>query len=207
MAEINIGASVLELLDVCRRTAGMLKTPGDLKRYQAIIDRVKPELIIETGLGYGESTRWFARRARRVICVEFDSGRVADYGAQLPNNVTIIEGNSIGEEVVSIVRGMCERGDEQTRMVVLDSDHNTDHVHAEMVAYAPLVTRGSYMVVEDGIFRHCPDPKRFFVFDGGPLDAIERFLREDPAHQWELDEEIQGMSNTTQHLGGWLRRK
>jgi cephalosporin hydroxylase len=35
-----------------------------------------------------------------------------------------------------------------TVLVVLDSDHRRDHVLAELAAYAPLVTPGSYFEVD-----------------------------------------------------------
>ena len=34
-------------------------------------------------------------------------------------------------------------------MVILDSDHTRDHVLRELELYAPFVTQGCYLVVED----------------------------------------------------------
>ena len=55
-------------------------------------------------------------------------------------------------------------------MVVLDSDHSEANVAAELDAYAPMVTPGCYLVVEDtniGIVAKHDRP--------GPKEAVETF--------------------------------
>ena len=47
-------------------------------------------------------------------------------------------------EIVERVR--TDVGSESPVMVLLDSDHGRDHVLAEIEAYAPLITRGSYLI-------------------------------------------------------------
>ncbi len=39
----------------------------------------------------------------------------------------------------------------ETVLVLLDSNHTKAHVLAELEAYGPLVTKGSYIVATDGI--------------------------------------------------------
>ena len=86
-------------------------------------------------------------------------------------------------------------------MVVLDSDHSCEHVYKEMVAYAPLVSPGCYMVVEDGNINGRPNLPQF---GPGPAEAIERFLSHDES--FEVDKRCE------RHLfsfnpGGWLLKK
>ncbi len=123
-----------------------------------------------------------------------------------PDNVTIYHGR--GDDLAHRIGAVAERyahGD--PIMVVLDSDHSTETVYGEMVAYAPYVTPGSYMVVEDGILAHVA-PGPFLMgnwFDGDPLEAVERFLPDHP--EWLHDSELEEMFPTTQHVGGWLRHR
>jgi cephalosporin hydroxylase len=62
---------------------------------------------------------------------------------------TLLEGSSIDEEIVGRVREMV--GNQKTVLILLDSDHSKAHVLAELRAYAPLVSLGSYIVATDGV--------------------------------------------------------
>jgi cephalosporin hydroxylase len=42
-------------------------------------------------------------------------------------------------------------------MIVLDSNHSADHVANELETYAPLVTPGSCLVVEDAVMKDLAD--------------------------------------------------
>ncbi len=58
-------------------------------------------------------------------------------------------------------------------LVVLDSDHSKDHVLRELEIYAPMVTTGSYVIVEDSNINGNPiDP----ASGPGPMEAIDAFL-------------------------------
>jgi cephalosporin hydroxylase len=182
---------------------GMHKIDSDLARYQWIIDKVKPDIVVETGLYYGGSLLWFAERVPYVISVELDPKLISDFKnnvhglGEQPENAIIIEGNSLEAfDRVAVLIPWKEKV-----MVSLDSDHGTDTVLGEMRLYSKLVTPGSYMVVEDGILEEYPGN----WFDGSPIQAIGKFFKEND--EFEVDEELEDMYPTTFHPLGWLRRK
>jgi cephalosporin hydroxylase len=72
--------------------------------------------------------------------------------------ITLIEGDSVAEPIVAEAAALI-RPDE-TVMVILDSNHAKMHVEKELEAYAPLVTKGSYIVATDGIMGMVCDTPR-----------------------------------------------
>ena len=86
-------------------------------------------------------------------------------------------------------------------MVILDSDHSRPHVAAELELYAPLVTPGSFLLVQDG------STDVISVFRSGrpgPLPAIHDFVARHP--EFEIDRARSARFPITHHPDGWLRR-
>lgn len=148
------------------------KCPLDLWIYQEIVHDLRPELIVETGTADGGSAFFFGD-----LCDTVGSGRVVsvdiDASDDRPRHdrVTYATGSSTDPAVVDQVRSMVP--DLGPVLVVLDSDHARPHVQAELEAYAPFVTVGSYLVVEDtDINGHPVLPS----FGEGPMEAVESFV-------------------------------
>ena len=93
-------------------------------------------------------------------------------------------------------------------IVALDSDHTHKHVLAELEAYAPLVSPGSYIVVFDTGIEYI-SPKEIGDRPWGPgnspMTAVKEFLKTHPEFEQDLD--IDRKLIITSAPGGWLRRK
>ena len=166
----------------------LIQMPEDVLRIQEVIHEVGPDVIVETGVAHGGSLMFYAS-----LCKALDRGRVVGIDVEIrPHNrkaieehnlsslMTLIEGSSIDSEVVDQVRA--EIGDGEVVVVILDSRHTREHVLAELEAYAPMVTRGSYVVVEDGCMAQVAgaprsDPDWSW---NNPLEAIRDFLSRHP---------------------------
>jgi cephalosporin hydroxylase len=135
----------------------VIQLPDDLLRIQEVIYRVRPDVLIETGIAHGGSLIFYASLFKamgngRVIGVDIDirpHNRAAIERHELFPLIPLIQGSSIAPETVARVRELVRAGERV--MVVLDSHHARDHVLAELRAYAPLVSVGSFIVVADGI--------------------------------------------------------
>ena len=117
------------------------------------------------------------------------------------SRVTYLIGDSTSDAILSSVR-MKAAAAFGPVMVILDSDHTADHVRRELAIYAPLVTPGSYCLVQDGVIDTLPV---FSAGRPGPLPAIEQFLASND--EFELDAERSERFLITHHPKGWLRRK
>lgn len=135
----------------------MIQLPEDMIRLQEVIYQVKPDVIIETGIAHGGSLVFSASLCRligrgRVVGIDIEirpHNREAIETHPLHSLITMIQGSSVDPEVVRQVRDQVRPGD--TVLVLLDSNHARAHVLAELEAYGPLVTPGSYIVAMDGI--------------------------------------------------------
>jgi cephalosporin hydroxylase len=156
----------------------VLKFPTDLWCYQELIFERRPDVIVETGVFLGGSTYYFARLLQwmghgRLIAADITLDHAEPELRSLPN-VTLIEGDTSRPEVFERVRKLIRPGERV--MVVLDSDHATDHVLKEMELFSQLVSDGQYLIVEDGIIK---DVYPAF-WRNGPHLAVKRFLKRHP---------------------------
>jgi cephalosporin hydroxylase len=208
---------------------------------QELIWKVRPNLIIETGIAHGGSLIFSAgmlalldycdafvngsevrpaATKRRVLGVDIDirpHNREAILAHPLAHKIDMIVGSSIDSSTVDQVRSFAAGYDRV--MVFLDSNHTHDHVLAELEAYAPLTSVGSYCVVFDTVIEDLPAgdfPDRPWGVGDNPKTAVREYLRllqsegrNDRAGQpmqFETDFEIDHKIMVTVAPEGYLRR-
>jgi cephalosporin hydroxylase len=192
----------------------IIQLPQDIVALQEILWRVRPELVIETGIARGGSLIFHASileligGAGRVLGIdvelrEHNRRALADH--PLAKRIDVIDGSSIDPGVAQQVRERA-RGHAPV-MVVLDSNHTHQHVREELALYAPLVTTGSYLVVFDTIVEQMPAefyPDRPWGPGDNPLTAVREFLASHAG--WIVDREIEDRLLVSMAPGGYLRR-
>jgi cephalosporin hydroxylase len=207
----------------------IIQYPADMVAVQELIWEIRPDLIIETGIAHGGSLMLSAsmlalldyadavtsgelldpkKPKRRVLGVDIEirpHNREAIETHPLSGRIEMIEGSSIADEVVRKVQGIasgCNR-----IMVCLDSNHTHDHVLAELNAYAPLVSPGSYCIVFDTIVDDLPKshfPDRPWGPGDNPKTAVRAFLADHP--EFTIDHELDAKLQITVAPDGYLRR-
>ena len=196
----------------------IVQLPEDMIRIQEVIYRIKPDVIIETGVAHGGSLIYYA-----TLCKAFEKGRVvgidieirphnrnAIEGHELSSYITLVEGSSTSPEVLDQVRSLIKPG--ESVLVILDSNHTRQHVLDEMRSYCDLVTKGSYLVATDGIMKDFSDVPRGnpeWIWDN-PNKAAQEFAAETPQFlleqpPWPFNES-KLTENVTHWPGAWLRR-
>jgi len=185
----------------------IIKNPLDLWMLQQIAYEIRPDFVVETGTWYGGSALWWAQTLQgmgldnsRVLTVDIQdlTGKGASANPLWKKYVEFSMGSSTD---AAIVAKFAERVKNAKTIVNLDSDHSMKHVLNELRAYAPMVSAGSYIAVEDTHLDGVPThPEQ----GPGPLAAVRQFLAEN--HDFEQDFSREAMVMTS-YPGGWLRRK
>lgn len=179
--------------------------PQDLVAYQEIIFKVKPDLIIETGVAFGGTSIFFASMLNmcklyrsKVIGIDIkilENTRKAITEHPLGKKITLIEGSSIDSNVVNKIYELAKG---KKVLICLDSDHRHNHVLAELKAYSSLVSVGSYIIVNDTGIEDLPNKK-----GNNPKTAVWEFLKEN--NDFKIDD-IESKLVITGNPSGYLKR-
>lgn len=207
----------------------IIQYPQDIVAMQELIWEVKPDLIIETGIAHGGSLIFSAsmlalldmcdaiesgqsldpaRSNRKVLGIDIDirSHNLREIDAHpMRSRIEMIEGSSIAPDVISQVQEMA-KGYNRI-LVCLDSMHTHDHVLAELEAYAPLTSVGSYCVVFDTLIEDMPAdeyPDRPWGPGNNPKTAVWQYLKSHP--EFEIDTSIADKLLITVAHDGFLKR-
>ena len=219
----------------------IIQYPQDMVAVQELIWSVRPTLVIETGIAHGGSLVMSAAMlalldyadavqagrsldphapGRRVIGVDLEirsHNRAALDAHPMRHKIELIEGSSVDPAVVAAVRDRV-RGDD-TVLVLLDSNHSHEHVLAELQAYAPLTSPGSYCVVFDTVIEDMPSgnfPGRGWDVGNNPRTAVRAYLAaldsggttdaDGRPLRFAVDQAIEDRLLITVAPGGYLRR-
>ncbi|CAB3887539.1 cephalosporin hydroxylase family protein [Achromobacter mucicolens] len=207
----------------------IIQYPQDIHAMQEIIWATRPDVIVETGIAHGGSLILSAsmlamldycdaqinqtpllpgKSNRRVIGVDIDiraHNRQAIEAHPMSHLIGMVQGSSIASDVVQQVHDLV--GDAKRVLVCLDSNHTHDHVLAELEAYAPLTTPGSYCVVFDTVVEDMPPElcaHRAWGKGNSPKTAVQAWL---PLNQqFEQDFALQHKLQITVAQDGFLKR-
>jgi cephalosporin hydroxylase len=207
----------------------IIQYPQDLAAMQEIIWEVNPDLIIETGIAHGGSLIMSAsmlalldisdaihsgatidpnKSERLVLGIDIDireHNREAILAHPMSSRIQMIQGSSIAPEIITQVKSIASKFSKV--LVCLDSNHTHDHALAELNAYAPLVSLGSYCVVFDTIIEDMPSEMsedRPWGPGNNPKTAVWEYLK--THDEFEIDKSVQNKLLITVAPDGYLKR-
>jgi cephalosporin hydroxylase len=180
--------------------------PADNWVMQEIISEIMPDFVVETGTAKGGTALFYATileqlKSGKVITVDID-----DYDPKVlqfdtwRQRVQAIKGSSTSPDVFNRIKAQVNG---HKVLVTLDSDHTKEHVLKELELYAPLVSPGSYLVVQDTHLNGHPVPWPRLEKTGGPMEAVEEFLKTN--NDFEVDRSRE-KHLATQNPYGFLKR-
>lgn len=201
----------------------IIQYPQDIVMIQEIIWKVKPDLIIETGIAHGGSLILSAsmmalldisynknplESERLVLGIDIDirdHNKEAILNHPLSKYIKMIEGSSIAndtvDQVIKISKGY------SNVLVILDSNHSHEHVLSELKTYTKLINVDSYCIVLDTIIEDLPNdmfPNRPWGIGNNPKTAVYEFLKSNET--FEIDTHYQRKNLITVASDGLLKK-
>jgi len=197
----------------------IIQYPQDIVAMQELIWSIQPDLIIETGIAHGGSLIFSASMLElnaacggpqdaEVVAIDIDirqHNRDAIETHPMFKRISMIEGSSIALEIIEQVKA--KAATKKQVLICLDSNHTHDHVLAELEAYAPLTSVGSYCVVFDTIVEDLPEEmfsNRPWEPGNNPKTAVWEYLKNHP--EFEIDKSIDNQLLISVAPSGYLKR-
>src|SRR5450755_1373159 len=192
----------------------IIQYPSDVLALQEIIWKVKPDLIVETGVAHGGSVIFSASILELlaadggVVGIDIDirkHNRDEIERHPMSKRITLLEGSSTSNGIVAQVRDLA--AGRKPILVILDSNHTHDHVLEELELYSPLVGKDSYIIVFDTVVEDIDEddapPQRPWGKGNNPKTAVWEFLRRN--ERFEVDRDIEAKLSVTVAPDGYLK--
>lgn len=198
----------------------IIQLPQDIVAMQELIWAIQPDLIIETGIAHGGSLIFSASmlelnaacggpKDAHVLGVDIDirsHNRDAITAHPMFRRISMIQGSSVEPAIVEQVKAKAK--DKRRVLVCLDSNHTHDHVLAELNAYAPLASVGSYCVVFDTLIEDMPAEMfgdRPWGPGNSPKTAVREYLKSHP--EFQIDKQLDHKLLISVAPDGYLKRE
>lgn len=163
----------------------IIQLPEDIVRLQEVIYKLKPSVIIETGVAHGGGLVFYANimssycnpkiigvdiEIRKHNLKEIKKHKYSKY-------ISLIEGSSIDPQIINKIDKIISKKDKV--LVILDSNHTKNHVLNELKLYSKYVSKGSFIIACDGIMKYlknAPRTKKDWP-QNNPVNAVKEFLK------------------------------
>lgn len=190
----------------------IIQFPQDMIAVQEIIWRIKPDLIIETGIARGGSLIFSASILEligkgKVLGIDIDirkHNKKEIENHPLKKRIIMLEGSSIDENILKKVKKYVKN--KKCILLFLDSFHTNNHVLKELEMYSPFIKNGGYIIVFDTIIELMPKesfPKRPWGKGNNPHTAVKEFLKQNK--RFKIDKETENKLLITSCFDGFLK--
>ena len=193
----------------------IIQYPQDMIALQELIWKIKPDLIIETGIAHGGSLIFSASILQligkgSVVGIDVDirkHNRIEIEKHSMFKRIKMIEGSSIDPKIVKKIYQLAKN--KKQILVILDSNHSHEHVLRELEVYSPLVTKNSYLIVFDTVIEDISTSKtkshqkRPWGKGDNPKTAVKYFLNSNK--RFIIDKEIENKLMITVAPSGFLK--
>jgi cephalosporin hydroxylase len=193
----------------------IIQYPQDMIALQELIWKIKPDLIIETGIAHGGSLIFSASILQligkgNVVGIDVDirkHNRIEIEKHSMFKRIKMIEGSSIDPKIVKKIYQLAKN--KKQILVILDSNHSHEHVLRELEVYSPLVTKNSYLIVFDTVIEDISTSKtkshqkRPWGKGDNPKTAVKYFLNSNK--RFIIDKEIENKLMITVAPSGFLK--
>jgi cephalosporin hydroxylase len=180
MSELNLNEINTGIGKTTYRGVGILKFPFDYVMYQMIVFEIKPDLIIEIGTYGGGSALYLAdlldilgKGEVHTIDIYPEITPAMSCGLSLFQNHPRTKYFNKGYEGYDLSN--CEG--HETILVIDDGTHKYEDVLKALYKFKDVVSKNSYFIVEDGNCYQLYPNVAYSEWNGGPLKAIDEFLK------------------------------
>lgn len=198
----------------------IIQLPEDVINLQEIIFKVKPDVIIETGIARGGSLIFYSSILKLInkkkvigidnLILDFNKKSIEEHF--LSDMVELVIGDSVSSSTLKKVESLISSDD--TVLVCLDSNHSESHVLKELDSYSSFVSVGSYIIVFDSTIEKFKSDEinvlknQYHIEDWGkgnnPGSAVRKFLSQN--NNFVLDEFFNDKSVLSNLRGGILKK-
>ena len=191
----------------------IIKYPDDIIVMQEVLNKVKPDLVIETGIAHGGSIiftasilKMIGKKNFKVIGIDIDIRKhnLKEIKKSIYfKYIDLIEGSSIDEKIFKSVKKKIKKN--KKVLVILDSDHSYKHVIKELYLYSKLVSKNSYIILPDTYIDFMPKNtfKKWKVGDN-TFTALQKFIKNN--NSFKIDTEINKKSLISEAIQGYVKR-
>lgn len=191
----------------------IIQMPGDLIVFQEIVNKVRPDVIVECGVARGGSILFWSsmlelfHKVGIVIGVDIEiktHTQEAIKDSMFKHRIKLIEGDSTDVSTLNKVKSLIPK--DKKVMIVLDSNHTESHVLKELDLYSQLVSTGSYLIVLDTVIEKLkPEKNRPWGPGDNPMTAVEKFMK-DKSNVFKQDFDLEYKSYLTVAPNGFYER-
>ena len=192
----------------------IIQFPSDIIVLQELIYKVKPNVIIECGIGHGGSLIFYSsllkliKKKFKIIGIDIKIGKNIKKIKKhfLSENISLIEKSSTSTELIPKIKKMI--GNSKNILVILDSNHSEEHVYNELNLYSKFISKNNYLVVLDTVVEFVKkkhiNRARNFSKGNSPYTAVKKFLMKNK--NFKVDKYFENKALITSAYNGFLKK-